>query len=406
MTSAASPSFRPRPLAVSIIGLGISQIVGWGSTFFVPSVMGRHIAEDLQMPAEVLFAGPTIMFTVGALLAPSVGRIVDRRGARNLMVGGSLLAALALALLSRVQGPLTYIAVWVLIGTAGVMMMGTISSVALAQIAGERARRALAFLTTVGGLASTVFWPLGAALDASVGWRSALLIFASLHLLICLPIHWFVLPPFAPPRVPAAAASGLSASTQAAPVSRPAIFIMLAVMLSSGGIVYTGMTLYLIEILRGLGHSSATAVVLASFMGPIQISVRLVEIALAHRLSTMNSAIIGSVALPVALLFGLGAGSTVAAGFALVALYAISNGLKAVVRATLPLALFGRAEYGRYMGWLAVPLNIVTAVAPIVFAAMMERGGVTLTLWACFIAAALSLLANLALSRLARRPMA
>lgn len=399
-------AFRPRPLAVSIIGLGISQIVGWGSTFFVPSVMGRHIAQDLVMPAEVLFAGPTIMFTVGALLAPPVGRIIDRRGARTLMISGSLLAALSLVLLSRAQGSYTYVAVWVLLGIAGVMMMGTISSVALAQIAGERARRALAFLTTVGGLSSTVFWPLGAALDVAVGWRSTLLIFASLHLLICLPIHYFVLPPAAPPRGPPATAPGHPASTPAAPVRRPAIFVLLAIMLSSGGIVYTGMTLYLIEILRGLGHSSATAVILASFMGPIQISVRLVEIALAHRLSTMNSAIVGSIALPVALLFGLGAGSTVAAGFALVALYAISNGLKAVVRATLPLALFERSEYGRYMGWLAVPLNIVTAIAPIVFAAMMERGGVTMTLLACFIAATLSLVTNLALSHLARRPAA
>ena len=120
----------------------------------------------------------------------------------------------------------------------------------------------------------------------------------------------------------------------------------------------------------------------------------------------MNSAIIGSIALPVALLFGLVAGPTVAAGFGLVALYAISNGLKAVVRATLPLALFERSEYGRYMGWLAVPLNIVTAVAPIVFAAMMERGGVTLALLACFIAATLSLVSNIALLRLARRPAA
>jgi predicted MFS family arabinose efflux permease len=384
----------------------MSQIVGWGSTFFVPSVMGRHIAQDLVMPAEVLFAGPTIMFTVGALLAPQVGRIVDRNGARTLMIIGSMLGALSLVLLSRAQGPYTYIAVWVLIGIAGVMMMGTISAVALAQIAGERARRALAFLTTVGGLSSTIFWPLGAALDAEVGWRTTLLIFASLHLLICLPIHYFVLPPFAPPRAPAATRSGDLASRPAAPVRRPMIFILLAVMLSTGGVVYTGMTLYLIEILRGLGHSSATAVILASLMGPIQISVRLVEIALAQRLSTMNSAIIGSIALPVALLFGLGAGSTVAAGFALVALYAISNGLKAVVRNTLPLALFERSEYGRYMGWLAVPLNIVTAAAPIVFATMMERGGVTLALWACFIAATLSLVTNIALSRLARRPAA
>jgi len=378
-------------------------MVGWGSTFFVPSVMGRHIAQDLQMPAEVLFAGPTIMFIVGALLAPPVGRIVDRRGARNLMISGSMLGALSLVLLSRVQGPYTYVAVWVLIGIAGVMMMGTISSVALAQIAGNRARRALAFLTTVGGLSSTIFWPLAAALDAALGWRTTLLIFASLHLLISLPIHYFVLPPLAPPRSPVAATSGDPVSAPVAPVKRPMIFILLAIMLSSGGIVYTGMTLYLIEILRSLGHSSATAVILASLMGPIQISVRLVEIALAHRLSTMNSAIIGSIALPVALLFGLGAGSTLAAGIALVVLYAISNGLKAVVRNTLPLALFERSEYGRYMGWLAVPLNIVTALAPIVFAAMMERGGVSLTLLACFIAAILSLITNIALSRLARR---
>jgi predicted MFS family arabinose efflux permease len=399
-------SFRPRPLPVSIIGLGISQIVGWGSTFFIPSVMGRHIGEDLHLPAEIVFAGPTIMFVVGALLAPRIGRTVDRRGARTLMAVGSVLAAAGLAALSFASGAVTYIGAWLLLGVAGVMMMGTISSIALAQIAGDRARRALAFLTTVGGLASTVFWPLGGALDATMGWRNAVLLYASLHLVICLPIHLLVLPHSAPPRAPLTTTRGDRAASPATPVRRPMVFALLAIGLSTGGIVYTGMTLYLIEILRELGHSPATAVILASFMGPIQIVVRLIEISLASRLSTMNSAIIGAAALPVALLVGLAGSSTVAAGFAVVALYAIANGLKAVVRATLPLALFERSEYGRYMGWLAVPLNIVTAAAPVVFAALMERGGVTVTLLASLVAAALSLGTILALSRLARRPAA
>jgi len=35
--------------------------------------------------------------------------------------------------------------------------------------------------------------------------------------------------------------------------------------------------------------------------------------------------------------------------------YGVSNGLKAVQRATLPLALFGRAQFGAYMGRLALP---------------------------------------------------
>ena len=403
MTTAAS-SFRPRPLPVSIIGLGITQIVGWGSTFFIPSVMGRHIGEDLDLPAEIVFTGPTIMFVVGALLAPRVGRTVDRKGARTLMAVGSVLAAIGLATLSQTQGAVTYVAAWMLLGLAGVIMMGTISSIALAQIAGDGARRALAFLTTVGGLASTVFWPLGGALDATLGWRSTVLIYAGLHLLICLPIHLLVLPPSVPPRAAPAANRAAAHGAPSAPARRPMVFTLLAIGLSTGGIVYTGMTLYLIEILRELGHTPATAVVLASFMGPIQIGVRLIEIALAGRLSTMNSAIIGAAALPVALLVGLIPSSSVIAGFALVALYAIANGLKAVVRATLPLALFERSEYGRYMGWLAVPLNVVTAIAPVVFAALMEHCGVTVTLLVCLVAAALSLGTIIALSRLARRP--
>jgi len=398
--------FKPRSLPVSIIGLGVSQIVGWGSTFFIPSVMGRHIGDDLSLPAEVVFAGPTIMFVVGALLAPRMGRFVDRRGARTLMAIGSVVAACGLAALSFTRGPFTYVGAWLLLGVAGVMMMGAISSIALAQIAGDGARRALAFLTTVGGLASTVFWPLGGALDATLGWRTTVLLYAGLHLLVCLPIHLLVLPASAPPRPPPAPSRGPDGAPPPAPVRRPMVFALLAIGLSTGGIVYTGMTLYLIEILRELGHSPAMAVILASFMGPIQIGVRLIEIALANRLSSMNSAIIGAAALPVALLVGLAGSSTIAAGFAVVALYAIANGLKAVVRATLPLALFDRAEYGRTMGWLAVPLNVVTAIAPVVFATMMERGGVTVTLLASLVAATLSLGTILALSRLARRPAA
>ena len=396
-------SFKPRSLPVSIIGLGISQIVGWGSTFFIPSVMGRHIGEDLRLPAEVIFAGPTIMFVVGALLAPRMGRIVDRKGARTLMAVGSIVAACGLTALSFTRGPYTYIGAWLLLGIAGVMMMGAISSIALAQIAGDRARRALAFLTTVGGLASTVFWPMGGALDATLGWRTTVLLYAGLHLLICLPIHLLVLPASAPPRPPPAPPRDPGDAAPSRPVRRPMVFALLAIGLSTGGIVYTGMTLYLIEILRELGHSPATAVILASFMGPIQIGVRLIEIALANRLSTMNAAIIGAAALPIALLVGLAGSSTVAAGFAVVALYAIANGLKAVVRATLPLALFERSEYGRTMGWLAVPLNVVTAIAPVVFATLMERGGVAVTLLASLVAATLSLGTIIALSRLARR---
>ena len=52
--------------------------------------------------------------------------------------------------------------------------------------------------------------------------------------------------------------------------------------------------------------------------------------------------------------------------------YGTSNGLKPVQRATLPLALFGRAQFGAYMGRLALPQGIVAAVSPPIMAAVLQ----------------------------------
>ena len=64
--------------------------------------------------------------------------------------------------------------------------------------------------------------------------------------------------------------------------------------------------------------------------------------------------------------------------------------------------LFDRSEYGARMGLLAVPLNIVTALAPVVFATLMERVGVQATLWVSLAASLVSLGALTALARHAR----
>ena len=61
--------------------------------------------------------------------------------------------------------------------------------------------------------------------------------------------------------------------------------------------------------------------------------------------------------------------------------YGMSNGLKAVQRATLPLALFGRAQFGAYMGRLALPQGVVSAVAPPIMAAVLSRFGTAGALW-------------------------
>ena len=55
---------------------------------------------------------------------------------------------------------------------------------------------------------------------------------------------------------------------------------------------------HMIEILRGLGHPAASAVLLASLIGPAQVTIRLFELLFGHRYSIMNSAVVGSAMLP------------------------------------------------------------------------------------------------------------
>jgi hypothetical protein len=50
-----------------------------------------------------------------------------------------------------------------------------------------------------------------------------------------------------------------------------------------------------------------------------------------------------------------------------------ANGLITITRGALPLALFGPSGYGRLIGRLAGPFQIMQAAAPLLMAFMVER---------------------------------
>jgi predicted MFS family arabinose efflux permease len=388
------------PAARATAGLGFTQIVGWGTTFLMPAVLGRHMQESLGLASEVVFAGITVMFGVGALLAPQVGRLIDRTGARALMASGSALYAVSLAALAFSQGLVSYLLCWAAMGIASTLALSTPSSIAIAQVAGPAARRAIAMLAIIGGFASTVFWPLSGALDVAVGWRGTLLVYAAIHLFACLPVHLLVLPR-QPPAHHLAAAANPAASGVPSEVRRQ-VFLLLSVTLSSGAFVFTGAMVHMIELMRGLGHPAASAVLLASLIGPSQVTVRVFELLFGHRYSIMNSAVFGSAMLVLGLGAALIDGGNFIMALACIVSYGIANGLKAVQRATLPLALFGRGQFGAYMGRLALPQGIVSASAPPVIAAVLSSYGTAGALWLIFAAALLSLISMILLARLAR----
>ena len=376
MTSASPtvPLLARRRVAFAIGGLGTTQIIGWGTAFSPITIFGTRMGEELGMARAVVFSGITLMLLVSALVAPRVGRIVDHRGARPVMIVGSLIAACAMLAMWAAHGHASYFFAWVLIGFAMPMMLSNTALPGLVQVVGSNARRAITALMLINGLTSTVALPACAWLLVHVGWRDSYLIFAALHLCVCLPIHAIVL------RRPSGDAGSLYGSSAAppaegvlAPESRRAAFVMLALWACTEGLITWGLYLQVIDVFRELGLSAVAAVALWALVGPAQAGARFTDLVFGGRYSIFAVAIASASLTSLSFLFLLPFGLTITSTALFCLCLGLGHGLFAVGRNTLPLILFGAKEYGYYMGLLMVPQNIVNAAAPIIFAAAISR---------------------------------
>ncbi|MBX9701941.1 MAG: hypothetical protein K2X74_21070, partial [Acetobacteraceae bacterium] len=236
---------RPRPVSTSLLllatPLALTQMIGWGTTFWLPAVLVGPLIRDLAISSEAVFGGITIMLLVSAAVGPRFGRIIDGGGTRWAMAAGSACFALAMVMLSVSQGLAGYVLAWILIGIGTPLALTQAAAAAMAQLAGPNARQAIGVLMLLGGFASTVFWPLTAFLDATIGWRAMCLVFAALHLAVCAPIHAIFL---APRTLEEPVPSHLSRRHSAPPldaVRRRSAFILMAIAFSLQGFVTWGL---------------------------------------------------------------------------------------------------------------------------------------------------------------------
>lgn len=411
LQSTAISAATRRPAFRAIVGLGATQLIGWGTSFSAIPIFGTPISLELGLAREWVFGGITVMLLVSALVAPRIGRVVDRLGARPVMVVGSFVAALAMLAQSQASGLFTYMLGWVIIGISTPMMLGNAAMPGLVQVVGPNARSAITSLMLISGLTSTVFLPLNAWLLSAVGWRNAYLVFALLHVLVCAPLHWLVLRRGAghEPAPPATAGKGARKAFPheglLLPDQRRRAFVLLAIWMCTEGLITWGLYLQIIDILVASGLTMAQAIGVWAIVGPCQAVARLGELMSGGRhsiLTTMLGASLG-VSLSFLALLPLGVSFTTAIMFCIA--MGLGHGLFAIARNTLPLALFGVKEYGTYIGLLTVPQNIVNAIAPVLFAAVLSRVSATGTLWIAAISAWIGLVAVFQLVAFCRAAM-
>jgi predicted MFS family arabinose efflux permease len=376
---------------VVITALGLTQIFAWGSSYYLLGVLATPIAAETGWSLTVVVGGLSLGLLAAGVVSPRIGRAIARHGGRPVLAASSLLLAAGLALLGLAQTLPTYLAAWLVIGLGMGAGLYDAAFGTLGVYYGESARRAITTLTLWGGFASTVCWPISAFLVESLGWRGACFVYAGLQVALALPAHWFLLP---------RARSVVPLTATSPSLDRPAAgagalaFALLAGIVTIGGAIASLFTVHFMTLLQARDLTLGAAVALGAVIGPAQVGARVVEMAFGrhyHPIWTMLAAL-GLVACGLGLL---------ALGFPVIAvalvLYGAGNGIYSIGRGTLPLALFGPGNYPVLMGRLALPSLVAQALAPVIGAQMIERGGPDLAIVALTGLAGVNVLLVLAL---------
>ncbi len=353
-----------------IPALGIAQIISWGSLYYSIAVLASPIQASLGISQTWLFGAFTIGLLVSGAASPMAGRLVDERGGRNVLTAGSLVGAFAFLTLALAQNSATFVFGWVL---GGVAMAATLYDPAFAtlhQLSREHYRRTVTALTLIAGFASTVFWPLTNWLESAIGWRATFGTYAVLHLVVCLPLHWFAIP---------RAKSRVHAKTVESPAgneksTQSASYYWLATAFSIGMFVMAVIFAHLIEMLRARGISPGDAILVGSLIGPMQVTARVVEFGLARHARATRVGIVAFGMFAVAILVLAFAGQNFWWAVVFAILFGASNGVMTIVRGTAPAELFGQQQLGSLLGRLARPAFVAKAIAPVMFAALVAHG--------------------------------
>jgi MFS family permease len=364
--------WRPRQSgqAVIIAVLGFTQCLAWGSSYYLLAVLAKPIAVDTGWPLTWVVAGLSLGLLLAGLASPAMGRAVERYGGRPVLVFGSVILALGLAGLGLSQSPISYFAAWAILGLGMAVGLYDAAFATLGRLYGTHARGLITNLTLIGGFASTAAWPLSAFLVETWGWRGACFAYAGMHLALGLPMHVLLLPAEVTHPVTASRPAQPPAGAESSPnmedaQSRPhqvLLVWMLGMQFTLQVIISSVLSVHLLSMLQKLGLELTAAVALGTLVGPSQVGGRVLEVAFGRRVHPVSTAIAASLFVLVGLTLLLTMHPAVMA--AALVLYGAGNGIKTIVKGTLPLALFGSSGYAALLGRLAMPMLLAQAVAP------------------------------------------
>jgi MFS family permease len=344
--------------------LSLPQLITWGSVFYTFSLLMTALEAELGMSRAESSLAFSLALLAEGLMAYRVGRWIDAGRERMVMTLGSVWIGTGLLAHSFVSSVVGFYAAWIWLGLG---MAATLYNPAFAVVTRRFAqdfRRAIITLTFLGGLASTVFIPLFAWWMELWGWRQALWALAALQLLVCAPLHGWLLHGAPQPqakhtdRRPMELSGPNDTQNPIVPVRehlRQAPFWLLGLFM---------------------------VLTIPAAIGVIQVLGRLVLFVFERYWDVHAANRWIPTLIPAGVLALLIGGLSPVASLVFVLLYGLGNGMNTIVKGTAMAQYVSRAHVGQLNGLLGLPIALARAAAPLILGLLWSpQHGYTLALW-------------------------
>ena len=367
----------------AVWALALTQALGYACFFYIFAALLIYWQRETWLSDGVIAAGPLLATAVSAVVAPAVGRALDRGRAVAMMAAGPLIGAGALVSLALAEGAVGWFAGWAGLGLAQALCLYDVCFGMMIRRFGPEARGAITRVTLVAGLASTLAFPAGAWLAEVWGWRGAVWVAVGVALGVMLPLQVW-------------AARVMARGTEAAVVARDAPrlgwgavlrmpgFLGLAVLFSLVNLNHWMLVNHIRPMLEALAVRTDMAILAAAAIGPAQVAGRLVLAGAGSRLGTGAAAwaTVGALVIAPGFLVLAAVWPGAAVGFALC--QGAAMGIITILRPVLVAETLGQERFGAVSGMMAIPGLAAMAVAPLIGTGLVAFGGVWVMIGAGF----------------------
>ena len=348
---------------------GVLTGFGHGFAAFAVSALLKPIAIDLDTGRGAVSIAIGLGRLIAGLASPTIGRIVDARGPRGIVIGGMVTSAAGLFALAFIRNEIQLYLAWSLLFSVGVAAGFTVALDKLVVASmGSKRGMGLAVRFSISAVVSTLIVPIVTAMVEYLGWRYTCMVWAGI-LMLLIPAPYIF---FRPHRIGfeprTAAPDGAAPAPPPRSILRQGAFWIIALALMAQASVTTGLSVHMVALMTDYGVDPVFAGTLFGGMILLTVPVRLLAGFVADRAKPAQlPAVLGALLI----LEGIAIGSFAVApgmGTMLVVITAlgVAAGAPMVLVLILCSELFGQKGFATVQGNLMMIQVPGTMLAPII----------------------------------------